>query len=109
MSAPAALPDGGAFSLSPALLTLTGLAALMVHGRIAGQAMRRGRSEDLPQMLETSGRRRVATAPSPEQFTKSSQAGPGYALAPWAVRCHARPLTSPLCQVQQLLGITSAC
>ncbi|MCX4673573.1 hypothetical protein OG453_44260 [Streptomyces sp. NBC_01381] len=42
--------------LAPVLLALTGLAALVIHGRIAEQAMRRGRSEDLPQMLESSGR-----------------------------------------------------
>ncbi|MGA5270304.1 hypothetical protein [Streptomyces lydicamycinicus] len=31
------------------------LIAMLVHGRIAGQAIRRARTEDLPRMLETSG------------------------------------------------------
>ncbi|MFC8285732.1 MULTISPECIES: hypothetical protein [Streptomyces] len=36
-------------------LTVVCLIGLLVHGRIAGQAMRRARTEDLPQMLEASG------------------------------------------------------
>ncbi|MET9646267.1 hypothetical protein [Streptomyces syringium] len=37
-------------------LVLTCLVAIMIHGRIAGQAVRRARAEDLPRMLEASGR-----------------------------------------------------
>ncbi|MFV8133219.1 hypothetical protein [Streptomyces syringium] len=37
-------------------LVLVCLVAMMVYGRIAGQAMRRARAEDLPRMLDSSGR-----------------------------------------------------
>ncbi|MFD9630045.1 hypothetical protein [Streptomyces violascens] len=67
-------------------LTLVCLIAMLVHGRIAGQAIRRARAEDLPQMLETSGRtlvdlfgslRRKARRLLPGAGTDQAAAAPG--------------------------------
>ncbi|MFF4157001.1 hypothetical protein [Streptomyces sp. NPDC001678] len=45
-------------------LTLVWLVTVLVHGRIAEQAIRRARLEDLPQMLETSSRTLISMCSS---------------------------------------------
>ncbi|MFJ2566550.1 hypothetical protein ACIO02_27070 [Streptomyces sp. NPDC087568] len=44
------------FAVIAVLLVVIVLAALVVHAHIAGEAVRRAREEDLPQLLETSSK-----------------------------------------------------
>ncbi|MFF4349057.1 hypothetical protein [Streptomyces sp. NPDC001530] len=48
------MPSFALITLMVSMVVAVLLAAIVVHGRIAGQAMRRARTEDVPKVLEIS-------------------------------------------------------
>lgn len=69
------------FALIVLVVAAVVLSAIVVHGRIAGQAMRRARTEDVPQVLEISSRALTGILGSMRMRLRQALPGSGTATA----------------------------